>query len=82
MAAYSSAEIAEMLDRLDRQEKRDLLEQEAAKLLAQQAPAPKEPKTERMPMLSRATMSAADKSRFIRQHGRAKYDALPWIIDE
>jgi hypothetical protein len=73
---YKPSEIAELLERMDRREKLDLVEQEVAKrMLAKQPP---RPMFEEQPQLTRSTMSAADKSRYIRQHGRAKYDALPW----
>ena len=75
---YKPSEIAQILERMDRQEKLDLVEQEVAKRMLAQQPLQREPEPE--PQLQRSTMSAADKSRYIRQHGRTKYDSLPWTL--
>lgn len=72
---YRPADIAQLLERMDKREKLDLIEQEIAKRMGAQ---PRRREEDSSPRLARSTMSPAEKSRYIREHGKVSYDALPW----
>ena len=69
------AEIMESVERWDVEAKAEalerLVEERVAARLAEIEAAKRQPP-------KRSQMSAADKSRYIRQHGKIEYDKLPW----
>lgn len=72
----TSRELLAMVERLERAGDDELeIERRLRERLAEER-ASREAQT--MGGLRRSTMSAADKSRFIRAHGLARYQALPW----
>jgi hypothetical protein len=71
----NSRELEDLLARIDRDERRALVEEEAARqIAARQRREPPPPP----PVLKRSEMSPAEKSRYIREHGVARYNELDW----
>ena len=72
----NSRELGELLDRVSREDRRALIEEEAARQLARrQADQPEQP---RPPAPKRSQMSPRDKSQYIQKHGLERYNRLDW----
>ena len=72
----NSRELGELLERVSREDRRALIEEEAARQLARrQADQPEQPKLQAP---KRSQMSPRDKSQYIQKHGLERYNRLDW----
>jgi hypothetical protein len=75
---YSPQQLAEIINDLDREERRALVEQEVAERLARERRGPAPELKAIAPQPKRRDMTAAEKSRYIEAHGIVEYQKLPW----